>query len=78
MNHSAKLKGAETSAKSALTCTPGGVTPGGKQTHAFDPTVTAFQAEVELGSQCHVEPDREGPAIWKSRKNPRLVRHHGS
>ena len=42
---------------------PGGVVPGGYITHFLDPRMTAFQAEVELGSLWKVDPERAGPMI---------------
>jgi len=46
----------------------------------FEPRMTAFQAEVPLGSAWKVEPEREGPIIsqrWSGRWGPRVVKRSG-
>ena len=79
------LSGAVICEPSGEMCRPGmglaeGSATGGNMIQYFEPPMTAFQAEVPLGSAWKVEPEREGPIIsqrWSGRWGPRVVKRSG-
>ena len=72
ISHSATHITVATSLPSTEACTPGGMASGGYINHSFEPVITAFHAEVPLGSLCHTLPLLGGPAMsheWSGRES---------